>query len=73
MTPPPPEATVHFNDHPLPCPEGLTLAALLEQQGVNPARVATALNARFVPREARAQTPLRAGDVVVTFEAIVGG
>jgi len=36
-------------------------------------RVATAVNARFVPRDARATTPLHIGDVVVTFEAITGG
>lgn len=68
-----PEPTIRFNHHPLPCPAGLTLDALLQRQGVSPDRVATAVNARFVPREARAATPLQPGDEVITFEAIVGG
>lgn len=68
-----PDAFVRLNDRPLPCPEGLTLAALLQREGLAPERVATAVNARFVPRTARAQTLLQAGDEVSTFEAIVGG
>ena len=68
-----PEPTIRFNDHTLPCPAGLTLAALLQREGVNAERVATAVNARFVPRAARDTTSLNAGDVVITFEAIVGG
>ncbi len=68
-----PEPTIRFNDRSLPCPAGLTLAALLEAQQVNAERVATAVNARFVPREARDATPLQPGDEVITFEAIVGG
>lgn len=67
------EPIIRFNDRPLHCPAGLTLAALLEAQQVNAERVATAVNARFVPREARATTPLQPGDEVITFEAIVGG
>ena len=68
-----PEPVLHFNDRALPCPDGLTLAALLSSEGVPADRVATAVYARFVPREARAATPLRPGDTVTTFEAIVGG
>ena len=68
-----PDDHIHFNDHTLPCPAGLTLAALLQTRGVSAERVATAVNARFVPREARADTPLQPGDVVTTFEAITGG
>lgn len=68
-----PEPTIQFNDRDLPCPAGLTLAALLAAQQVNAERVATAVNARFVPREAREATALQPGDVVITFEAIVGG
>jgi sulfur carrier protein len=64
---------LNFNDQTLPCPEGLTLAALLEAQGLDAAAVATAVNGEFVPRALRATTPLRAGDTVLTFQAIVGG
>jgi len=68
-----PEPHIRFNDQALPCPDGLTLAALLQRAGVPADRVATAVNARFVPREARAGMRLQPGDEVVTFEAITGG
>lgn len=62
-----------FNDLKLPCPEGLTLAALLSAQGVNAEQVATAVNGGFIPRTQRATTLLKPGDTVLTFQAIVGG
>lgn len=68
-----PQATLRFNDATLPCPDGLTLAALLEAQSVAPDAVATAVNGQFVPRARRASTGLRPGDAVLTFQAIVGG
>ncbi|HAX18963.1 MAG: sulfur carrier protein ThiS [Hydrogenophaga sp.] len=64
---------LQFNDITLPCPEGLTLAALLEAQEVDANQIATAVNGEFVPRALRAQTWLAAGDTVLTFQAIVGG
>lgn len=67
------EPTLRLNDRALPCPAGLTLAALLQREGLAPERVATAVNARFVPRAAREDTLLQPGDAVSTFEAIVGG
>jgi len=65
--------TLRFNEQSLPCPEDLTLAALLTAQGVNAEQVATAVNGEFVPRAQRASTPLQPGDTVLTFQAIVGG
>jgi sulfur carrier protein len=62
-----------FNDLTLPCPEGLTLAALLTQHGVNAEQVATAVNGEFIPRHQRVTTLLSPGDTVLTFQAIVGG
>jgi len=62
-----------FNDLSLPCPEGLTLSALLIEHGVNAEQVATAVNGEFIPRAQRATTPLQPGDTVLTFQAIVGG
>ncbi len=62
-----------FNDLTLPCPAGLTLAALLTEHGVNAEQVATAVNGQFVPRPLRDTTPLKPGDTVLTFQAIVGG
>jgi sulfur carrier protein len=62
-----------FNDLTLPCPPGLTLAALLSAQQVNAGQVATAVNGTFVPRTQRETTVLKPGDTVLTFQAIVGG
>lgn len=62
-----------FNDLTLPCPEGLTLAQLLDEQGLEADTIATAVNGAFVPRTLRATTPLQPGDTVLTFQAIVGG
>ena len=53
-----------FNDLSLPCPEGLTLAALLAAQGVNAEQVATAVNGEFVPRTQRGVTVLQPGDTI---------
>ncbi len=65
--------TVRLNGRERPCPPGTTLMGLLASEGLQPERVATALNARFVPRAARAETLLQPGDEIATFEAIVGG
>lgn len=62
-----------FNDLTLPCPEGLTLAQLLDEQGLEADTIATAVNGAFVPRALRATTALQPGDTVLTFQAIVGG
>lgn len=62
-----------FNGTDLPCPEGLTLAQLLDEQGLEADTIATAVNGAFVPRTLRATTPLQPGDTVLTFQAIVGG
>jgi sulfur carrier protein len=64
---------LRLNDLTLPCPDGLTLAALLTEQGVNAEQVATAVNGEFVPRALRESTTLAPGDTVLTFQAIVGG
>ncbi len=65
--------TLRFNDLTLPCPDGLTLEALLASQQVEAPQVATAVNGAFVPRTQRATTLLQPGDTVLTFQAIVGG
>jgi sulfur carrier protein len=62
-----------FNDLTLPCPQGLTLAALLASQQVEATQVATAVNGAFVSRDQRETTVLNPGDTVLTFQAIVGG
>jgi sulfur carrier protein len=64
---------LNFNGADLPCPDGLTLAQLLDEQGLEADTIATAVNGAFVPRALRATTPLQPGDTVLTFQAIVGG
>lgn len=51
----------------------LTLAALLEAEGLATARVATALNGQFVAAPLRAQTPLSPGDAVEIVAPMQGG
>ncbi len=53
--------------------DAANLAAALEQLGWGDARVATALNGRFVPKSARAKTPLSAGDRLEVLAAMQGG
>lgn len=50
-----------------------TLAALLAEQGLAEAKVATALNGTFIAARARAETPLAAGDRVEVLSARQGG
>lgn len=50
-----------------------TLAALIEEQGFDAASVATALDGAFVPRAARAATPLREGARIEALSPMQGG
>ena len=52
---------------------GITVADVLTERAVDDETVATAVNTRFVPRRARAETPLWPDDRLVVFAAIVGG
>ena len=52
---------------------GITVADILAERGDDGEAVATAVNTRFVPRAARAETPLWPDDRLVVFSAIVGG
>ncbi len=54
-------------------PAAATLAQLLESLGHAPQAVSTAVNAEFVPRAARQNRLLQAGDQVLLFQPIVGG
>jgi len=51
----------------------VSLAELVAQLGHGQEAVATALNGDFVPRQARASTPLRAGDKVEIVAPRQGG
>ena len=66
-------ASVLVNGEPHAWRLGLTVADVLAAVGGDDASVATAVNTRFVPRAARADTPLWPDDRVVIFSAIVGG
>ena len=67
------EAQLRFNDCTIPCPDGLTLASLLDAQSVDANKVATAVNGQFISSAMRGSTLLSPGDTVLTFQAIVGG
>lgn len=54
-------------------PDGTTIAALVEQLGLQPGQCAAAVNLDFVPRSAYAQTVLRAGDQVEIVTPRQGG
>ena len=66
-------ANVLVNGEPCTWRLGLTVADVLAERGTEDDSVATAVNTRFVPRSARADTPLWPDDRVVVFSAIVGG
>ncbi|CAA2137542.1 sulfur carrier protein ThiS [Hyphomicrobium sp. ghe19] len=53
--------------------EAGTLAALIVEQGLGEAKVATALNGQFVPEARRATTALSSGDRVEIVSARQGG
>ena len=67
------QADVLVNGSRHPWRLGLTVADVLAERGTDDAAVATAVNTRFVPRNARTETPLWPDDRVVVFGAIVGG
>jgi thiazole synthase len=50
-----------------------TLAALVEQLGMKPDRVAIELNREIVPRDRWAQTTLRDGDALEMVQFVGGG
>ena len=56
--------------HTLP---SMTLAEWVNNAGVLPTALATAVNGQFVPRAARAEYLLQDGDVLTTFQPIAGG
>ncbi|MFZ2306169.1 MAG: sulfur carrier protein ThiS [Rhodoferax sp.] len=55
------------------CSSARTLAQWVQEQGLAPEAVATAVNGQFVQRDLRHQCVLADGDAIVTFQPIVGG
>ena len=62
-----------FNDEPLQCADGLTIAALLEQLGQLKPGVALALNQQILPREQWALQQVNDDDRILLFQVIAGG
>ncbi len=61
------------NGEPWSWQPGLQVAHVLGNMNMPANSVATALNGHFVPRDQREQTPLKPGDALTIFKAIVGG
>ena len=65
--------TITLDGAPHTIARGTTLAQLVDALGHAPEGVGTAVNAEFVPRAARQNCVLQAGDQVLLFQPIVGG
>jgi sulfur carrier protein len=65
--------TVTLNGERLELQPASSLAALLERAGIEPNKVATAVNGEFVPRSLRAERELKSDDQVTCFQPITGG
>jgi sulfur carrier protein len=61
------------NQQPQPWREGLSVAALLAEQGRASDAVATALNGSFLPRARRDTTLIQPGDELTLIQPITGG
>lgn len=64
---------IQLDGQPFQWPATASLADLVAHIGHAPQAVSTAVNGQFVPRGARAQHLLAAGDAVLLFQPIVGG
>ena len=62
---------INVNNHPRDIADGSTIADLLK--GITEEGTATALNGRFISRDARHTATLREGDEVVVIRAAYGG
>ena len=62
-----------LNRQPQPWREGLSVAALLDEQGRAADAVATALNGVFLPRLQREATLIQPGDELTLIQPITGG
>ena len=64
---------IQFNDEPMQCVAGVTVATLLDQlQQLKPG-VALALNQQILPREQWDLQQVREGDQILLFQVIAGG
>ena len=64
---------ITFNDAPRALPDGCTVAALLEREGLAGRRVAVEVNREIVPRSTHGTHVLADGDRVEIVHALGGG
>jgi thiamine biosynthesis protein ThiS len=64
---------LRVNGEPRTVPEGCTVEGLLRRLGLDPKRIAVAVNRDVVPRSRFPARPLVAGDRVEILEAVGGG
>lgn len=64
---------IWFNDEPMQCVDGLTVAALLDQLHQLRPGTALALNQQILPRERWEIQQVREGDNLLLFQVIAGG
>ena len=62
-----------FNDEPMKCDDGLTVAVLLERLRQLKPGTALALNQQILPREQWQQQIVQEGDQILLFQVIAGG
>ncbi len=62
-----------FNDEPLQCDDGLTVAALLDTLRQLKPGTALALNQQILPREQWEDQQVSEGDHILLFQVIAGG
>ena len=65
--------TVRLNGQERECPEGTSIAALLQGLGLSPARVAVERNGVIVPRERFSDLILTEGDRLEVVQFVGGG
>ncbi|HEX6465983.1 MAG TPA: sulfur carrier protein ThiS [Terriglobales bacterium] len=65
--------TLQINGESRTFPDGLTLAALIEQLGAKPDRVAVELNLQIAPRASWGETILHNGDRLEIVHFVGGG
>ena len=64
---------IRFNGHPLTVPSPLSIAGLLELQGLGGRRVAVEVNGAIIPRGQHATHMLASGDAIEVVHALGGG
>lgn len=65
--------TVKINDSELSLPDIATLQDALDQKGIAPQGIATALNGAVIPSPLRQSTFLHDGDSIIIITAFYGG